>query len=350
MQFSLHNEYAQTRDEAVARSKAHRELDPFPGLPAALLSSEHIQAYVRQTGMVFPFYPSHNGPLKAASYEINPGGHFIYWDPKTRNKIIKIVSDESPLVLPANSITFVELQSEFFLPDYIAVRFNLRIQHVHRGILLGTGPLVDPGFSGRLLVPLHNLTSDEYKINAKDGLIWIEFTKTSRGLAIGIEDLPEEPFIATDQEKTNRKVEVYFEKANRNNPIQSSLQQSIQEVETRVKAAENAADTSKKYLFTILGVGFLAILGAAVSIVSFFETIKGNHFTVLTNATDAKAEAKVATSEIKQLTENLKDSTSSSAAQAKALATQLTEANERISRLENEIRRLSNVPPRRTGR
>jgi deoxycytidine triphosphate deaminase/uncharacterized small protein (DUF1192 family) len=357
MQLPRHQGYAKTREEALERSKAHRTVDPFPELPAALLSSEHIQAYVRQTGMLYPFFPRPDGPLKAASYEINPGGSFIYWDPKTRKKIINAVGENTPLVLPANSITFVELQSEFFLPDYIAVRFNLRIQHVHRGILLGTGPLVDPGFSGRLLVPLHNLTSDEYKINATDGLIWIEFTKTSRGKIIERGDGWEDQFIATDQAKTNRSVEVYFEKANRNNPIQSSLQQSVEEIKVRVKSAESAAKNSKNYLVTILGVGLISILGAAVSIVSFFETVKGTHFSVMGNvnearhnAADAKADAKVATSEIKQLTENYKESSSSTAAQAKTLAAQLTEANERISRLENEIRRLSARPPRRAGR
>ena len=57
------------------------------------------------------------------------------------------------------------------LPNYIAVQFNLRITHVHRGLLLGTGPLVDPGFHGKILIPLHNLTSEKYIIRADEGLI-----------------------------------------------------------------------------------------------------------------------------------------------------------------------------------
>ena len=56
------------------------------------------------------------------------------------------VSDINSYVFPENSITFVQIESKIRLPNYIALRFNLRIQHVHRGLLLGTGPLVDPGF------------------------------------------------------------------------------------------------------------------------------------------------------------------------------------------------------------
>ena len=85
------------------------------------------------------------------------------------------------MILPANSITFVQVEPHFRLPNYIAVRFNLRITHVHRGLLLGTGPLVDPGFHGRLLVPLHNLTAYEYYLDTTKALIWVEFTKTTFG-------------------------------------------------------------------------------------------------------------------------------------------------------------------------
>ena len=68
------------------------------------------------------------------------------------------------------------------LPEYIAVRFNLHIRYVHKGILLGTGPLVDPGFFGRLLIPLHNLTDNNYVLEGGKGIIWVEFTKVSQNV------------------------------------------------------------------------------------------------------------------------------------------------------------------------
>ncbi len=61
----------------------------------------------------------------------------------------------------------------------MALRFNLKITNVHRGIILGTGPLVDPGYEGKLLIPLHNLTTNDYKFKGGEGLIWMEFTKLS---------------------------------------------------------------------------------------------------------------------------------------------------------------------------
>lgn len=81
--------------------------------------------------------------------------------------------------MDSNSIVFVNTKQYFRLPNYIAVRFNLRINHVHRGVLLGTGPLVDPGFVGRLLIPLHNLTANKYALRSGDPIAWVDFTKIS---------------------------------------------------------------------------------------------------------------------------------------------------------------------------
>src|SRR5256885_14069412 len=67
----------------------------------------------------------------------------------------------------------------FRFPDYIAARFNLKIPNVYRGLLLGTGPLVDPGWSGRLSFPLHNLTTNDYEFPGGEEIIWMEFTKLS---------------------------------------------------------------------------------------------------------------------------------------------------------------------------
>ena len=106
------------------------------------------------------------------------GRRYIYWDPEGKSVDIFLKDDEE-FVLAPNSIGFITPDEFFRLPNYIAARFNLRITNVHRGLLLGTGPLVDPGFSGRLLVPLHNLTTNEYRFRQGEKFAWFEFTKLS---------------------------------------------------------------------------------------------------------------------------------------------------------------------------
>jgi deoxycytidine triphosphate deaminase len=172
--------------EADQRFERFENVDPFPEIAPALLNSQDLYDYARVTGMVFPFPKGEDlrKKLKPASLEIDFLGHVYIRSEREESLPPSPIRPErihrdQPFVLPKNSIAFVALETEFRLPHYIALRFNLRITHVHRGLLLGTGPLVDPGFVGRLLIPLHNLTSEDYTIFGGDGLIWVEFTKVS---------------------------------------------------------------------------------------------------------------------------------------------------------------------------
>lgn len=162
-------------ETAAARFNEYKSLDPFPDIRAALLNSADIYDYVRTTGMICPFNPK---KLKPASYEASVGKTCIRWDKKGNKQEIDLCRKGS-FVLDPNSIAFVTTRERFRLPDYMAVRFNLRITNVHRGLLLGTGPLVDPGFEGHLLIPLHNLTTNKYRFRYAEDLIWLEFTKIS---------------------------------------------------------------------------------------------------------------------------------------------------------------------------
>jgi len=146
--------------------------DPFPYIPDALLNSIDILKYVLTTGMLDPFIPK---DLHGATYTCNFSGASRYWDD---NGVQQDGTEE--LELRPNSIAFLEVETMFRIPEYLILRFNLMVQHVHKGLLLGTGPIVDPEFQGKLYIPLHNLTSNTYIIKKGTPLIGVEFTKLSK--------------------------------------------------------------------------------------------------------------------------------------------------------------------------
>jgi deoxycytidine triphosphate deaminase len=336
-----YEDYAKDDAEAAGRALEARDDDPLPDLRPALLSSEHIQEYVKHTGMLWPFHPD-SPRLKPASYEIYPSKTMIYWDENGR-KIVQQIKEHGSYELRANSITFMQLESRIRLPNYIAVRFNLRITHVHRGLLLGTGPLVDPGFDGELLIPIHNLTSDTYVIRADEGLIWIEFTKTSRDYATVPQGDPR--FKGLESYKTNREPEYYFERASNNNPIQSSIPGLIKEAREKADRAAADALAARRTNEFFAGVGVVAIFAAVVGIAAFFATMESNVMTAVNSAGDAKAiatEAKVSASDGKALQGEVR----SLQTQSEASRSALDEANERLRALEAEVRRLSDQIPR----
>jgi len=174
--------FAATKKDAEKRYEEHKDKDPFPEIDPALLSSAHIQAYIAKTGMIYPYFPSINKKeerITSASLTLTIGSEVLFWDNNNKQQYDNELSEKDMITLRPNSITFLRPAERFQIPDYIAIRFNLRIVHVHRGLLLGTGPLLDPGFKGFPMIPVHNLTDNEYQIRVGDEFINVEFTKIS---------------------------------------------------------------------------------------------------------------------------------------------------------------------------
>ena len=264
---------------------AAHNADPYESeIAPSLLSADDIAKYIQKTGMVCPFVQTRDGKskLKAASYEGGIGSCAYTFEPGS-NTPKKIFSEEDKfLILPPNSIVFVESDIYFRLPPFIAVRFNLQIRLVHRGLLLGTGPLVDPGFWGKLCIPLHNLTDEEYVIPRNEGLIWIEFTKTTSYPELGTHpsnrDLKNikkaitkasSPFEEVVAEYNNRNsTERILDRIlpNGRKPptpvgIRSSIQTKFLEAAKNSKTAMKAAKRASRTGYVVGGTSILSVLG-----------------------------------------------------------------------------------------
>lgn len=170
-----------TTNDAIWPEHRWYKQDPFPRIEAALLNSADIARYVR-AGCLIKESDFDFERMKPASYEMRFLGELYDWrevDGRFQQRCRKVGVGDL-VELEKNSISYLWTKEWLLLPEYIAARFNLRIREVHKGILLGTGPLIDPGFGGQILIPLHNLTDNNYKLNGGEGIIWVEFTKVSK--------------------------------------------------------------------------------------------------------------------------------------------------------------------------
>jgi deoxycytidine triphosphate deaminase len=233
---------AHSDDEAAARYTDYSRVDPLPNVPAALLNSADLIDYVVKTGMIHPFDVS-QGKLKPASYALALLGKVVWWDPETHERQVVEIKREQEFVLRPNAIAFVTLEPMLRIPDYIAMRFNLRIRNVYRGLLLGTGPLVDPGFIGRLSFPLHNLTTNTYTFRGGDDLIWMEFTKISPNKWWGAETPNPEGrvgyYVPFAKRTDDHDVETYIEEAVGKQQVVSSISDALREATHAAKRARN---------------------------------------------------------------------------------------------------------------
>lgn len=275
-----HAAWPTDENDAVKRANLYRDHDPYPGKEPALLGSDDFLDYARVTGMIFPcdaFDKLKNEPdrerIKPASYEVRPGEKFFRYDDKGNLIVVDLCDHQNTFIhLPPNSISFVSTNEIFRLPNYIAMRFNLRIQHVHRGILLGTGPMVDPGFGKRILIPLHNLTDDDYYIANNQGLIWVEFTKTSWTKPQPKQSNKHNVNLPATTEKELREFLVH---ANQGRPIRSSIPKAVVEAKSAATRADRRVGQLADQIRGFGVIGLIALIltlaGVLIPIISLVQ-------------------------------------------------------------------------------
>ena len=280
--------FSATDDEAQRRFDNFHDLDPYPAIASALLNSADISDYVAATGMIHPFVEDQKH-LKTASYQVPLLGRYVYWD-ENGEEVSDIIQRGDEFILKRNSIAFVTLEPMFRVPNYVAIRFNLKITNIYRGILLGTGPLVDPGYVGHLSLPLHNLTVNDYPFQGGDGLIWMEFTKLSWENPDGavLEGVPRREgkvfHLPPAKRDPNLDVRSYTRKA-WPQPIRSSIpgeaQKARQASERAVESAGESRAVAERVRSTVFGFGLAAlivvVLASVTAVVAVFQLISGDN-------------------------------------------------------------------------
>jgi deoxycytidine triphosphate deaminase len=148
-------------------------IDPEPGVQGILLS-DRVEAYVKKYSLLVDAHDFQPSNLKPASYSLTLDQKYYL-----NGETIEIQRGGS-LVVPPNSFVIAGLKERVVLPHWCAARFGLRVSYVYKGLLMGAGPQVDPGFEGYLGCPLHNLTNCSIRIKLEEPFAWIDFAKTSR--------------------------------------------------------------------------------------------------------------------------------------------------------------------------
>ncbi|MCB0339818.1 MAG: hypothetical protein KDD53_09440 [Bdellovibrionales bacterium] len=335
--------------------KPPKKSDPLTDIPYSLLSAEHIRDYVLKTGLIAPFhiYGGRNSRLKDAAYEGRIGD--VAYQYKSGENYPEIVysRENGALRVPKNSIVFVECDLDFRLPEFIALRFNLQIKHVHRGLLLGTGPLVDPGYWGKLCIPLHNLTDEDYLIERDDGLIWLEFTKTTSNLQptddrIGRPPLGK-PFwdIKEFLEKATQPINYAHPRVGIHSAIPSMHDAAVTAARDAERAAKKSSQRSRRTLWAGIISGAIAASAVIIAMVqltqSYYSDVGGQFREVRSTITDIKVKMNSASSELQAAidrSESLGGSLSSTQIELNAARARVEEIENRVSSLASRVEQL----------
>jgi deoxycytidine triphosphate deaminase len=267
--------------------------DPNPNDRGVLLSNQ-IHQLCSQQLLISDEYEPRN--LRPASYTLRIGDDYI----DSEGNVRRMTGAKDSIIFKKNSIIFVSTKEKLDLPYYLIARFNLRVNWVYDGVLLGTGPQVDPGFSGYLSCPLYNLTNVDITITRGQDFATIDFEKTTTLLG-GVE-LDEKKGIierAKDKELTSFDGETYsFYKSPSFKPLHH--RKSHRMVSTLFELRKELRT------WRSLGVGSLiAFFGLTLSLLAFGANLYRQNSDLSRQLLDGKNELRQATERISKLEANI---------------------------------------------
>lgn len=221
-----------------------------------ILNAQQIEeAHLAREIIIDPFELK---KIQAASYDMRVGAEGA----TTSTKKLVNLEETGYLLLEPGDFAFVVVLEELTLGNQHAARFGLRSKYARKGLIATTGH-IDPGFHGRLIVGLTNLTPNPVSLPYKDDFISIEFhrleqptTKPYSGpyqdrLSLG----PEE--IAAIAEGTGMALSEVLTTLSTLNQNVSSLAQSVASLKGELSSLRWVLP-----LIVLLGVGVIAVIVA----------------------------------------------------------------------------------------
>lgn len=139
-----------------------------------ILTNQDIEETCKKQEIVID--PFESNQVQGATYDFRVGKQGA----TTSSKKIVNIEDEGYLLLkPGDFAIVVVLEQLRLSPQYVG-RFGLRSKYARKGLIATTGPQIDPGYDGRLILGLTNLTPKAVSLPYKDDIVSVEFHRLEK--------------------------------------------------------------------------------------------------------------------------------------------------------------------------
>lgn len=129
--------------------------------------------------LITPYIPAN---IRRSSYDLTIGDEYYCGVSDTDNSSI-LQTTALPLSgtfsIPAHGICFILCSEQLHLPSHITARVALRMSHIYKGLVLTAQPPLDPGYDGKIIVMIHNLSSAPVHVTQGDRIATVEFHEVS---------------------------------------------------------------------------------------------------------------------------------------------------------------------------
>lgn len=118
--------------------------------------------------------------IQTCSYDLRMGSQY-YYDKNDGSDVVNICSLQKGEVLkiPPDAICYVITEESVNMPDDLTASISLSLGLIKCGVMLAAQPPYDPGYKGKTVALLHNLSNEPVKIKYGQHILNIVFTKLS---------------------------------------------------------------------------------------------------------------------------------------------------------------------------
>lgn len=187
--------------------------------------------------------PYNEANTRAGSYDLTIGDEYYIGSSQDESVLdTRGLSEGQSFAIPPHAVCFILLTEAIKLPPDVTAKISLRMTHIYSGLVLTSQPPFDPGYSGNVIVMVHNFSASPVYLKHGERLATIEFTK-----------------LATSPKKVKPHRSVTTLKGQLTKPLVSSLS----EIASMSKAAQDRVNwlSTQMLIFAALIVAVLAVPG-----------------------------------------------------------------------------------------
>src|SRR5665213_3274285 len=175
-------------------------------------------------------------------------------------KLLRINETGFLTIKPGDFAIIITLEQINLGAQYVG-RFGLRSKFARKGLIATTGPQIDPGFHGRLIVGLTNLSPKPISISHKDDFLSVEIHR--------LEHPTEKPYDGPYQDKLELGPEEIEAITEREGMALSEVLTTLQSLSQNMGALTKDIDTLK----WVIGIG-VAVVAIAMAVVGAIVVLK----------------------------------------------------------------------------
>jgi dCTP deaminase len=139
-----------------------------------ILTDEQIkEAILKKQISIIPF---DENQVQPATYDFKVGKYGATASSKQKVNI----EEKGFISIEQGDFAVVEVLEELKMGPQYTARFGLRSKYARKGLIATTGTQIDPGFEGRLIIGLTNLTPKTIALSHNDHFISVEFHKLEK--------------------------------------------------------------------------------------------------------------------------------------------------------------------------